>query len=179
MNKPLFIQKLIQEEIELVFDELLTEQDTAGPKPPDDPNAAAPAAGGDENKDQDSGDPVADMVKDLGTKTVTNIRKTLINDLQNGIDREKVEKLIAKTEQEKDKEEIPSDIVKAVKAIKRTFNFKVPEEIEKEMSAEEVKNKTPVAQQPQPVQESKIQTILREYLHYKHLYKKYEKVKSK
>lgn len=149
---------------------------------PADPNAAPPAdAGGEEEKDE-----VTEKIKALAKKTTTDIRKTLVSDMQ-GAERENAEKIIATVEQDGDNKEVTSDLKDAVKQIQKVFKFKVSDETKNEIKkkAEEKKKKeeeekaeapagaTPPAAPatpPQPVTESKLQTLLREYLVYKQLY---------
>jgi len=167
---------------------------------PADPNAAPPAdpaAGGGEGESDTSGeeesDDVTEKIKSLAKKTTADIKKTLLSDMQDG-EREKAEKVIATVQEDEENKEVTSDLKKAVGEIQRVFNFKVSDEIKdeikkktqekKEKEDKEKKEKeetkkaseagapaTPAAPAA-PVTESKLQTLLREYLLYKQLYEK-------
>jgi hypothetical protein len=196
--------QLIEEEINKALSDIeygmLFEQ-----APPADPAASPPAdpvAG--EGESSDSGgteekDEVTEKIKALAKKTTTDIKKTLVSDMQDG-DRENAEKIIATVEENGDNKEVTSDLKSAVKQIQKVFNFKVSDEVkdeikkkteenkkkeeeEKNKKEEEKKAEAPAAGAPpaapatpaapaQPVTESKLQTLLREYLVYKQLYEK-------
>jgi hypothetical protein len=169
---------------------------------PADPNAAPPAdpaAGGEEESDtsgEEESDDVAEKIKSLAKKTTADIKKTLLSDMQDG-EREKAEKVIATVQEDEENKEVTSDLKKAVGEIERVFNFKVSDEIkdeikkktqekkEKQDKEKEEKEKTEKASEvaapaapatpaapAAPVTESKLQTLLREYLLYKQLYEK-------
>ena len=89
-----------------------------------------PTGGMDPGKDSgsDGEQSIEDFVKDLSAKTVVDIKKTLLADLQSGDKREQAEDLISNVEfpPEDDLEPTPENIKQAVEYIRRTFNFKVP-----------------------------------------------------
>ena len=197
--------QLIEEEINKALNDIengmLFEQ-----APPADPAASPPAdpaaAAGGEGESSDSAgaeeekDEVTEKIKALAKKTTTDIKKTLVSDMQDG-DRENAEKIIATVEENGDNKEVTSDLKNAVKQIQRVFNFKVSDEVkdeikkkteetkkkeeeEKKKKEEEKKAEAPAAgtspaapaAPAAPVTESKLQTLLREYLVYKQLYEK-------
>lgn len=189
--------QLIEEEINKALNDIengmLFEQ-----APPADPAAsppADPAAAGGEGESSDSAgaeeekDEVTEKIKALAKKTTTDIKKTLVSDMQDG-DRENAEKIIATVEENGDNKEVTSDLKNAVKQIQRVFNFKVSDEVKDEIKkkTEETKKKEEEEKKAEapaagtspaapaapaaPVTESKLQTLLREYLVYKQLYEK-------
>lgn len=148
--------------------------DAAAGTPPADPDEeAVDADGGGEDdsetddSDEDSSDPVIDMIKALASKTPVDIKKTILSDLQNGAKRLDAEKLMAQVDQEiqsgktvEDEDAAAPDNVRSVvKNIEKTFRFKVPDKLAGESESE-------------VVQESGLQTSVREYLHYKRLLEK-------
>ena len=70
---------------------------------------------------------IEDFIKDLSSKTVVDIKKTLLADLQTGDKREQAEELMAQVEfgDEEGLEPTPDNVKQAVEYIRRTFNFKV------------------------------------------------------
>lgn len=170
MNHQTILLRIIEEEIEQFLHEQVAPPAAAPASPPATPDAApAEEANAEEDKD-----PVAEKIKALASKTAIDIKKTLLSDLQNGGKRKDAEAVIAYVEEkEKDsnqadtEEEVPPNLEKAVEHIRKTFKFKVPEKPE-ETTPETT---TPSA----PVAESRLQTTLREYLHYKRLYNKQTK----
>ena len=168
MNHQTILLRIIEEEIEsFLLEQAAPPAAPAAPAAPEAPATpdAAPAEEADAEEDKD---PVAEKIKALASKTAIDIKKTLLSDLQNGAKREDAEAVIAYVE-EKEKEpkqadseeEIPANVEKAVDHIRKTFKFKVPEK--------------PEEQAPEAVTESRLQTTLREYLHYKRLYNKHTK----
>lgn len=200
--------KIIQEEIDKacldlenrMFFEQAPPADPAAPPAdpaaggPADPAAGggeAPAGGGEEEKEEDE---VSKTIETLAKRNATDIKKTIISDVQSG-ERDKAEEVIATVDAEK--EEAPKSMKDAVKSIKRVFKFKVPDDVKaaaekkvKEKNDKEKKEKeekakasageaapaapggAPATPPAAPVTESKLQNTLREYLFYKKLYEK-------
>ena len=158
MNHQTILLRIIEEEIEsFLLEQAAPPAAPAAPAAPEAPATpdAAPAEEVDAEEDKD---PVAEKIKALASKTAIDIKKTLLSDLQNGAKRKDAEAVIAYADSE---EEIPANVEKAVDHIIKTFKFKVPEK--------------PEEQAPEAVTESRLQTTLREYLHYKRLYNKHTK----
>ncbi len=125
--------------------------DPAAPEMPSDPLADMPGIGGDETSstppgmpgmegmedldpegamdggmegEEASSNPIEDMIGALGAKTVTDIKKTLVADLQAGDKRKQAEDLIAQAKAGED--EVPFNIKQAVGEIEKTFHFTFP-----------------------------------------------------
>lgn len=191
--------KIIQEEIDkacldlenrMFFEQAPPPDPAAGGAPPD-PAAAGAAPAGEEPPAEEEKDEVAEMIKTLGQQTATNIKKTILSDIQTG-NREQPQKIIARVQAEKDKSSIPKGVTRAVNSVQRVFNFKIPDDIkdqaekdvakkeeEDKKKKEDEKNKEQsaagqptAAGAPAPVTESGLQIALREYLFYKNQYEK-------
>lgn len=80
--------------------------------------------GGMEGMEEPSSNPIEDMISALGAKTVTDIKKTLVADLQAGDKRKQAEDLIAQAKT--GDEEVPFNIKQAVGEIEKTFHFTFP-----------------------------------------------------
>lgn len=76
------------------------------------------------SEDSLNSDPIEDLIGNLSTQTVTDVKKTLIADLQAGDKRKQAEDLIAQAKS--GDEDIPFNVKQAVGEIEKTFRFTFP-----------------------------------------------------
>jgi hypothetical protein len=184
MNHQKLLLQIIEEEIESFLLEQVAPP--AAPVPPAAPEApATPDAPAEDTEEGSEESDTAKKIKSLASKTAIDIKKILLSDLQDGGKREEAEAIVAyvnKKEEEpteaSDEEQVPPNVKKAVDHIQKTFKFKVPEKAKEKVEKEKEEPASaaqPPASPAAPVTESRLQTTLREYLHYKRLYNKNKK----
>lgn len=200
-NLSKLLKNIINEEIDLALKDISTgiflEQMAppvapaapAPPATPPDPAAAAPPA--DEADKADTGDEDKDdltkKIEALAKRSDEDIEKTFKAGLQDGSKQKETMDILSKVINSLDKD-TPENVKRVATEFQKDFDINVPEEVGEE--AEDMPPAAPVPPvpgqppvpsappaTPAPIKESRLQTSLREYLHYKKLYQRTSKRK--